>query len=119
MKQALLSLLAVLALTTSSAGAEIIDDFSAGGWREFSSTPGEMSIEQGKMRLVDAPGQPGWMTASKTFTVDFEKTPTFSEYMKLRIFLEDLLSATVDLVTEAGLKQRARPHVERDAIRVA
>jgi len=51
--------------------------------------------------------------------VDFEKTPTFSEYMKLRIFLEDLLSATVDLVTEAGLKQRARPHVERDAIRVA
>ena len=77
MKQALLSLLAVLALTAYSAGAEIVDDFSAGGWREFSSTPGEMTIQEGKMRLVDAPGEPEWITASKTFTVDFEKTPFF------------------------------------------
>ena len=75
MKPALVSLLAALALATSSTRAEITDDFSAGGWRRFSSTPGEMSIEPGKMRLVDAPGQPEWITASKTFTVDFEKTP--------------------------------------------
>lgn len=40
-------------------------------------------------------------------------------YMKLRIFLEDLLGAKVDLITERGLRERARPHVERDAIRVA
>ena len=51
--------------------------------------------------------------------VDFEETPTFSGYMKLRILLEDLLGAKVDLVTESGLKERARPYVERDAIRVA
>ena len=29
------------------------------------------------MRLVDARGEPDWITASKTFTVDFEKTPFF------------------------------------------
>jgi predicted nucleotidyltransferase len=39
--------------------------------------------------------------------------------MKLRIFLEDLLGTKVDLVTETGLRDRVRPYVERDAIRVA
>jgi hypothetical protein len=39
--------------------------------------------------------------------------------MKLRIFLEDLLGANVDLVTEKGLKDRVRPYVEKEAIRVA
>ena len=77
MKRALLPLLAVLALSTSSGGAEIIDDFSQDGWLKFASTPGELSIEQGKMHLVDAPGEPGWMTVSRTFTVDFDKTPFF------------------------------------------
>ena len=51
--------------------------------------------------------------------VDFEQRPTFSGYMKLRIFLEDLLGATVDLVTESGLRDRVRPWVEREAIVVA
>jgi hypothetical protein len=51
--------------------------------------------------------------------VSFRETPTFSGYMKLRIFLEDLLGAPVDLITESGLRERARPFVERDAIRVA
>ena len=51
--------------------------------------------------------------------VAFETSPTFSDYMKLRIFLEDLLGAEVDLVTETGLRQGVRPYVERDAIRVA
>jgi predicted nucleotidyltransferase len=51
--------------------------------------------------------------------VSFRKTPTFSGYMKLRIFLEDLLGAKVDLVTESGLRDLVRPSVERDAIRVA
>jgi len=39
--------------------------------------------------------------------------------MKLRIFLEDLVGARVDLVTERGLRDRVRPYVEREAIRVA
>ena len=41
--------------------------------------------------------------------VGFEKSPTFSNFMKLRIFLEDLLRAEVDLVTEN----------EKEAVRVA
>jgi uncharacterized protein len=51
--------------------------------------------------------------------VAFEETPTFRGYMDLRIFLEDLLGVDVDLVTETGLKEHARPSVEKDAIRVA
>lgn len=51
--------------------------------------------------------------------VGFERPPGFSSYMKLRIFLEDLPGARVDLVTESGLKDRVRPHVEKEAIRVA
>jgi predicted nucleotidyltransferase len=51
--------------------------------------------------------------------VDFTTSPTFRQYMKLRNFLEDLLGAKVDLVTESGLRPRVRPAVERDAIRVA
>lgn len=51
--------------------------------------------------------------------VSFQETPTFSGYMKLRIFLEDVLGAKVDLVTESGLREGVRPFVEKDAIRVA
>jgi predicted nucleotidyltransferase len=51
--------------------------------------------------------------------VDFERTPTYSEFMRLRILLEDLLGVEVDLVTESGLRQQVRPFVEKDAIRVA
>jgi uncharacterized protein len=51
--------------------------------------------------------------------VGFEEAPTFSGYMKLRIFLEDLLGSRVDLITETGLKERVRPWVEREAILVA
>jgi predicted nucleotidyltransferase len=51
--------------------------------------------------------------------VDFAATPTFSEFMKVRIFLEDLLGQRVDLVTETGLRPQVRPFVEKDAIRVA
>jgi predicted nucleotidyltransferase len=51
--------------------------------------------------------------------VSFRETPTFSGYMKVRIFLEDLLGTKVDLITESGLRDRVRPFVEKDAIRVA
>src|SRR5436309_881681 len=49
--------------------------------------------------------------------VSFRETPTFSGYMKLRIFLEDLLGAQVDLITESGSRKGVRPFVENDAIR--
>lgn len=51
--------------------------------------------------------------------VSFDETPSFSEFMKLRIYLEDLLDTEVDLITERGLKERVRPQVEEEAIRVA
>jgi predicted nucleotidyltransferase len=51
--------------------------------------------------------------------VSFRDTPTFSGFMKLRIFLEDLLGRKVDLITESGLRREIRPSVERDSIRVA
>lgn len=51
--------------------------------------------------------------------VDFKEVPTFSGYMRLRIFLEDLLGSRVDLVTESGLRKRVRPYVEQDALHVA
>lgn len=51
--------------------------------------------------------------------VEFDGPRTFSGFMELKIFLEDLLGARVDLVTESGLREGVRPHVERDAIRVA
>jgi predicted nucleotidyltransferase len=51
--------------------------------------------------------------------VDFGGSATFAQYMDHKLYLEDLLGTKVDLVTERGLKARVRPHVERDAIRVA
>jgi hypothetical protein len=58
-------------------------------------------------------------TSDIDLLVAFRKPPSFSRYMQLRIFLEDLLNAKVDLITESGLRDRVRPYVERDAIRVA
>jgi predicted nucleotidyltransferase len=50
--------------------------------------------------------------------VDFYAPPSLFGFLRLRTYLEDLFGASVDLVTEAGLKDRARPFVEQDAIRV-
>ena len=51
--------------------------------------------------------------------VEFEGSATFAGYFGLKDYLEQLLRRPVDLVTEKGLKPRARPHVEKDLIRVA
>ena len=50
---------------------------------------------------------------------EFERPLTFKRFMGFRFFLEDLLDVKVDLVTERGLRDRVRPFVEKDAIRVA
>ena len=50
--------------------------------------------------------------------VSFRGRATFDGYMGLKSYLEDLIGRKVDLVTETGLKPRARSHVERDLIRV-
>jgi predicted nucleotidyltransferase len=51
--------------------------------------------------------------------VELEAAATLSRYFGLEDYLEALLGRPVDLVTDRGLKPRARRHVERDLIRVA
>lgn len=50
--------------------------------------------------------------------VEFEGPATYDGYFKLQDHLQVLLGRTVDLVTERGLKPRARRHVEKDLVRV-
>jgi len=50
--------------------------------------------------------------------VEFDGPSTFDGYFSLKDFLEELLLRKVDLVTEKGLKPRARQQVEKDLIRV-
>ena len=51
--------------------------------------------------------------------VEFEGDATYEGYFKLQDYLEALLGRSVDLVTERGLKPRARKHVQKDLFRVA
>lgn len=48
----------------------------------------------------------------------FDGPATFEGYFDFRAYLEHLLGRRVDLVTEKGLKPRARRYVEKDLIRV-
>ncbi len=51
--------------------------------------------------------------------VEFKGPATFDGYFDLKSYLEQLFGRPVDLVTEKGLKPRARRHVEKDLIHVA
>jgi predicted nucleotidyltransferase len=51
--------------------------------------------------------------------VAFDGPATVDRYFGLREYLEELFGRRVDLVTEKGLKPRARKYVEKDLIRVA
>lgn len=51
--------------------------------------------------------------------VGFNGPATYDAYFGLKDYLEKLLGRPVDLVTQRGLKPRARLQVERDLIRVA
>jgi predicted nucleotidyltransferase len=50
--------------------------------------------------------------------VAFDGPATSARYFGVQFYLEDLLGAPVDLVTEKALRERLRPYVERDAIAV-
>jgi len=50
--------------------------------------------------------------------VTFSATPTFSGYMGLKFFLEDLLGRKVDLVIEGTLRKELRNRVMKEAVRV-
>jgi len=51
--------------------------------------------------------------------VEFSGPSTFDGYFNLKDYLEKLLGRPIDLVTNKGLKPRARHHVERDLVHVA
>lgn len=57
-----------------SAGEPIVDDFAAGDWARFDSTPGTLTQAAGRLTLVDSPEEPEWITASKIFRVDCART---------------------------------------------
>lgn len=50
--------------------------------------------------------------------VSFDGPATSDRYFGVQFYLEDLLGAPVDLVTESALRPRLRPYVEREAILV-
>jgi predicted nucleotidyltransferase len=51
--------------------------------------------------------------------VEFRDTPSLTEYMRCKFWLEDHLGRSVDLVMKGALKSWARPQVEAEAIGVA
>jgi len=58
-------------------------------------------------------------TSDVDVLVEFAGPVTFDGYFALKDYLETLLGRRVDVVTERGIKPRARRHVERDLVRVA
>ncbi|MBN1845841.1 MAG: right-handed parallel beta-helix repeat-containing protein [Sedimentisphaerales bacterium] len=66
------------AVFAAAGQAGIVDDFSEGGWMRFASTPGQVSVDKGKLHLKDGPESPAWITVSKTFSIDVDKTPLFA-----------------------------------------
>ena len=50
--------------------------------------------------------------------VEFDGPATSARYFGLQFFLEDLLGAPVDLVTDRALRPQLRPFVERDLMHV-
>ena len=51
--------------------------------------------------------------------VTFQDPVTFDRYVDLKIYLEDLLKSSVDLVIADILHPRIKPYVEQDTIYVA
>jgi len=57
-------------------------------------------------------------TSDIDILVEFQGTATFSQYMKLKFFLEDAFGCSVDLVTPKALKPRVKPYIEKEALYV-
>ncbi|MDX9979289.1 MAG: right-handed parallel beta-helix repeat-containing protein, partial [Lentisphaeria bacterium] len=70
-------ILGLVALVSVLAQAQLLDDFSQGGWERFSSTPGTLIAEPGRLHLQDADEAPDWVTAGKRFSVDLDQHPLF------------------------------------------
>lgn len=53
------------------------------------------------------------------FLVTFKDSPTFDQYMDLKLYLEDLLGHKIDLVTADAVREPIKVAIEQDAIDVA
>ena len=51
--------------------------------------------------------------------VSFRQPITFDAYMDVKIYLEDQLNCTVDLVIAEALHPRIKPYIQQDAVYVA
>ena len=51
--------------------------------------------------------------------VEFSRKASFDLFMDLKFYLEDLLGAKVDLVTDKALRPQIRQAIERELINVA
>ena len=50
--------------TSAVAGqAQVVDDFSEGGWTRFTSTPGKVAMDKGKLYLEDGRDPPAWVNS--------------------------------------------------------
>ena len=99
------------AFSLLSLHAQIVDDFSAGGWRQFPSTPGTMTVAPGKLYLKDGPEEPNWITASKVFTVDVDKTPIFMVKV-----LDASDSGTIKLIRQEPRDKRVAMNPDRPGL---
>ena len=63
--------------------------------------------------LVHGSARPG---SDLDLLVEFPASPSFEQFMDLKLALEDLLSVPVDLVTRRGLRAGLRKHIEVEAI---
>jgi predicted nucleotidyltransferase len=50
--------------------------------------------------------------------VEFDGPATSARYFGVQFYLEDLLGASIDLVTEKALRAELRPFIEREAVHV-
>ena len=82
---------------------ELSERFGVKSLRLFGSVARDEASEQSDVDVV----------------VDFDETPSLFGFLRLQGYLRDLLGTKVDLVTETGLRERARPFVEKDAVNVA
>ena len=51
--------------------------------------------------------------------VEFVGRPTFDNYMGLKLFLEELFGAGVDLAIPGDLRPALRPRIEQEAVHVS
>lgn len=51
--------------------------------------------------------------------VEFDDPATSDRYFGLQFYLESLLGCPVDLVSDKALRPELRPHIEKEAVRVA